>query len=295
MMIPDAMSPAPPRAANAALTLLTLAAFAAWIYPPMLDWVGLGALARWMSASALHRIALMPVLLLLTLLAQGSQTRARRAARRESLRPFADAVGGRLVEVPDSLDHGFRHGGPAIEAQTPNGRITHETVREGNRAWTRARATVPAVDGLGFQLVGPQAGRRLLSLLAPLQGMAVSMAAARASDPMARQAIAALSFLGGPEVPTGQPDLDVMVSLRTNHPEEARRLLAAPGLCSALHRLAACARGWVWSLVPDGAGGALMEIRFAGIETDGDRLRAAHDLARETLGYFAAAPTRVAG
>lgn len=155
---------------------------------------------------------------------------------------------------------------------------------------------MPVVDDMAFQVIGPRAGRRLLgSMLAPLQGLAVSLAAASARTPEAQRVMAALSFLAHPEVPTGQPDLDVMVSLRTNHAEDARRLMAAPGPCSALHRLAGCARGWVWSLVPDGTGGGLMEIRFGRVETDGDRLRAAHDLLREALDHLAAAATRAAG
>src|SRR5437867_221825 len=139
MMTPESPPQAPSRAANAVLGLLTLATFVAWIHPPLLDSIGLEALARWMMASALHRIAVMP-----------------------------------------------------------------------------------APDGLAFQVIGPQTGRRLLSaMLAPLQSLAISMAAAHTPNPEAQRAIAALSFLGHPEVPTGQPDLDVMVSLRTNRPDEA--------------------------------------------------------------------------
>jgi hypothetical protein len=297
MTLPDsAPPPPPPRAAHAALILITLAAFAVWIYPPLLDHVGLEALARWMTANLLHRVVLMPGLLVLSMLSGASQRRTAHARRRESWQPFAEAIGGRLQEAPDQIADGVWQGGPTIETEMPGGRVTYETVREGDRAWTRARATLASTEGLAFQVLGPQAGRRfLVSMLAPLQALALSQAAARARGDEARRAIAALSFLSHPEVPTGQPDLEVMVSLRTNQPEEARRLLAAPGLCGALHRLAAGARGWQWSLVPDAEGTGLMEFRFAGVETDVDRLRAAHDLLRETLDYLAAAPAHAAG
>lgn len=296
MMTPESPPQAPSRAANAVLGLLTLAAFVAWIHPPLLDSIGLEALARWMMASTLHRIAVMPVLLVLTLISGGSQRRVGRATRLESWQPFADAIGGRIVEAPDRLTDGLWHSGPTVEAEIPGGRVTYETVRDHDRSMTRVRAIVPAPDGLAFQMIGPQTGRRLLSaMLAPLQRLAISMAAAHTPNPEAQRAIAALSFLGHPEVPTGQPDLDVMVSLRTNRPDQARLLLAAPGLCGALHRLATGARGWQWSLVPDGQGAGLMEFRFAGVESDGERLRAAHDLVRETLDYLAAAPARAAG
>src|SRR5512147_419200 len=89
---------APSRVTGALLQLATFAAFAAWLYPPLLEHVGLAGLAGWLTANPLHRIAVMPVLLVLTMIAGASQMRVRQQRRREAWEPFAQSIGAQVID-----------------------------------------------------------------------------------------------------------------------------------------------------------------------------------------------------
>jgi hypothetical protein len=279
---------APSRATGLLLQLATLAAFATWVYPPLLARVGLAGLAGWLTASPFHRFALMPVLLALALLSRSNQVRVRQQRLREAWEPFAQSIGARMVEAPTALEQGVWRGGPTIQAELSGGRVTYEVVREPSQAWTRARVEVAATGGLGFQLSAPGPGDRAVrKAMGPLLGLALSMALPRAAGSREREALARLGFVAGPEISTGIPDLDAVVSLRTGDPGAARRLMAASGLQGALLGLASGARGWDWSLVPAGVPGAgLMEVKLPGVVADTERLRAVHHLLRAALDHF---------
>jgi len=273
---------------NALVQIMGIALFVAWMWPPLLGYVGLEPVARWMSASMLHRIALMPVLLVVTVIAHTTQRSQRSARQWDSWEPFAHSVGGELLEAPPRIEAGMWLGGPTLRVQLQNGPLTYEVVRQGDEVRTRVRTRVENTGGLAFHLAGPQPGRRAMEKVAlPLARAAFAIARAEAKNPEQRGLIERLSFLSSPGIPTGQSELDGAVSLHASDAEAARQLLAAPGVCGALHRLM-LVQGWSWSLAADGTAGAgLMELQLPGVERELEHLQAVHELMREAVDYFA--------
>ena len=155
-------------------------------------------------------------------------------------------------------------------------------------AWTRTRVDVAAAGGLAFRLTAPgAAGRMALKVTAPLMRLGISITVSRSRGSHEPEEISSLRYAGGPQVLTGQPDLDAAVSLRAGDPEAARRLLAAPGVQGPLLRLASSVHGWDWSLVAGEApGSGRMELRVPGTESDPERLRAVRDLMRAALDHL---------
>jgi hypothetical protein len=287
--------------ASAAGSLLTTLA----VFPQALGWVGWAAAGEAIERSAALRGALF--LAGLVVMAISSLARARRARARldAAWAEFASRTGGTLTQEPRSLSGQGWGGGPTVRASVGDWTVTLETLRQRSSSTVRMSARVAARQDFFFLVCGRSLAGRLVTS-PKLWSFVLSRAAKTAGSgaalpggpggpgapagPAAPESLARLTYMTGPDVPTGDPEFDSAFIVKTSSEGTARELFGDSGLRRRLLDLRAAGKGSVFTLAPlPEPGTALLEFQDQGMPGDVERMVAVHGLLAATLQALAQA------
>jgi hypothetical protein len=269
--------------------LLTWATVAAWMYPPLLGYIGGEGVASWLlHHTSVRMLGMLPLgfLALITMFRAVDNPQVR-AAREE----LASSVGASLVEVRgiDSV-YGMPSG--------PGLRMTLGRWSMDVSSWTRrdgphTLASVTVKTPSSFSFVARGAGREP-AMLRGLQNVAMTIVVRnlenQPSDPRAAALAATMGYIAGPPIATGNDAIDRAMVLRANQPDAARALFTASDMAAPLAALNAKTRNWEWTLYPAAATGtAELKLACPGALSDAESLRVVRDLMGAALEEMARA------